>query len=278
MLQRALILSDIDGTLIDTHHQLQPEVIQAVQDYHHAGGHFVLASARPVLGMTPLARQLAVALPIAALNGALIVETDPDDPNHMTTLLEQPLPDGDAAALITRIRDAGLPISINLHAGTRWVVEAHDAWSKQEGDILGFQPETEPLMPLATSGTAIHKVLCMGEPDAIDQLAALVAASDLALDASRSKPTYLELTARGVAKSTALRHLADYWNLPIDQTMAIGDGENDLPMMQAAGLGVAMGNALPTVAATIATKVADNDHAGVAEAIHRYAMPLSTGA
>lgn len=272
MPQYPLILSDIDGTLLDTTHQLQPEVIAAVQRYQEAGGHFVLDSARPVAGILPIADQLGTALPIAALNGALVVARHPQRPDQLDTLLEQPLPTALPARLIQLIQTNTRPISISLHAGTRWLVAAHDQWSEQESAILGFHPEVTPLLPLASSGTPIHKILCMGEPDAIDELNHRLSQSHLELSVSRSKPTYLELTAPGVAKSTALRHLADYWQLPLSQTMAIGDGENDLPMMQAAGLGVAMGNALPTVKASIKTQVADNNHAGVAEAIQHYAL------
>ena len=55
-------------------------------------------------------------------------------------------------------------------------------------------------------------------------------------------------------------------------TMALGDGENDLPMLQAAGLGVTLENALPQVLDVIKTVVPDNDHDGAAVAIKQYAM------
>lgn len=273
MLKRKLVLSDIDGTLIDSHNELQPAVIAAIRDYTQAGGHFVLASARPALGMVQLAAKLDVALPLVTLNGALIVQSDPQNPAAFTTLLQQPLASATPRRIYDLIKGNKLPISINVHAGTHWYVDAPDTWSTQEADIVGFAPETTDLSQLLTNGTPVHKILCMGEPDVIDQLANLLKnTAELDVAASRSKTTYLELTAPGVAKSSALRHLAALWHIPLEQTMAIGDGENDLPMMQAAGLGVGMGNALAQVRATLTTFVADNDHAGVAEALHKYAF------
>lgn len=272
MLKRKLVLSDIDGTLIDSDNQLQPEVIAAIRDYTQAGGHFVLASARPALGMVQIAQQLGLALPMVTLNGALIVQNDPQSGNF-TTLLQQPMADGDAWRIYRLIKAAHLPISINVHAGTHWYVDAHEYWSNQEAAIVGFTPETKDLAPALEKGLTVHKILCMGEPDAIDRLDALLKQENgLDISASRSKPTYLELTARGVAKSSALRHLAELWNIPLAATMAVGDGENDLPMMQAAGLGVGMGNSLKQVRAVLKTFVADNNHAGVAEALRKYAM------
>ncbi len=272
MLKRKLVLSDIDGTLIDSNNQLQPAVSAAIRDYTEAGGHFVLASARPALGMVQIAQQLGLALPMVTLNGALIVQSDPQS-KQFTTLLQQPLEDGDAWRIYQLIKDEQLPLSINIHAGTHWYVDAPDYWSNQEAAIVAFAPETKALAPALADGLTVHKILCMGEPAVIDQLDALLQQEHgLNISASRSKPTYLELTARGVAKSSALRHLAALWQIPLAETMAIGDGENDLPMMQAAGLGVGMGNSLKQVRAVLTTFVADNNHAGVAEALRKYAL------
>ena len=272
MVQRELVLSDIDGTLVNDEHQLPAPVIAAVQAYSAAGGHFVLASARPALGMTAIADKLGIDLPLVTLNGALIVQTHRAT-NTFTTLFEQPLPAGVAARIYTLIHDHQLDISINVHVNTHWYIDAPEYWSNQEAAILDFQPETTDLHALVHSDRPVHKILCMAEPAVIAQLDALLKQEpDLNIAVSRSKLTYLEITAQGVSKQSALLHLADLLHVPVSNTMAIGDGENDLPMMQAAGLAVAMGNALPKVAAMIPTKVATNNDAGVAEALRKFAM------
>ncbi|WP_155287249.1 Cof-type HAD-IIB family hydrolase [Lacticaseibacillus zhaodongensis] len=272
-MKRQLVLSDIDGTILNSQHQLTPAVITAITAYSKAGGHFVLASARPALGMVNLAQQLQLELPIVSLNGALIVQNHLATPQEFTTLFEQPLAAGSARRIYQLIHAHGLAISVNIHAGTHWYVARPDKWSEQEAAIVGFTPETTDLTALLNSERKIHKILCMGDPQAIDVLdAALKTVPDLHIATSRSKLTYLEITAAGVSKSSALLHLADLLNIPIAATMAIGDGENDLPMMETAGLGVAMGNALPRVRAEIGTMVADSDHAGVAEALQKYAL------
>ena len=92
------------------------------------------------------------------------------------------------------------------------------------------------------------------------------------LVASRSKATYLEIVRQGVSKEAALKTLSHLFDIPMAATMALGDGENDLPMLQAAGLGVTLENALPQVLDVIKTVVPDNDHDGAAVAIKQYAM------
>ncbi|GHN38202.1 hypothetical protein ME793_14320 [Lactobacillus delbrueckii] len=100
----------------------------------------------------------------------------------------------------------------------------------------------------------------------------ILAQPEWQLVASRSKATYLEIVRHGVSKKSALQTLSSLYNVPIPETMALGDGKNDLPMLQAAGLGVTLDNALPQVSSVIKTVVPDNDHDGAAVAIQRYAM------
>lgn len=78
----------------------------------------------------------------------------------------------------------------------------------------------------------------------------------------------LEFTAQGVSKATGLRFLTDFLGLSMEQVMAIGDSENDAEMLRAVGLGVAMGNASPSVKAL----ADDNESDGVAKAIRNYLL------
>ena len=80
----------------------------------------------------------------------------------------------------------------------------------------------------------------------------------------------LEFTKTGVCKATGLKMLADYLNVPIENVMAIGDSENDIEMIEAAGYGIAMENALESVKAVAKDVTLSNDEDGVAAAIKKY--------
>ena len=82
----------------------------------------------------------------------------------------------------------------------------------------------------------------------------------------------LEIMAAGVHKGAALRCLAQRLEIPLDEVMAIGDNENDLPMLQVAGLPVAMGNAVESVKQQCAFVTATNDEDGVARAVRRFVL------
>jgi hypothetical protein len=82
----------------------------------------------------------------------------------------------------------------------------------------------------------------------------------------------LEVLPPNGSKGDALRVLLDELNIPAEQVMALGDGENDIEMLQLAGIGVAVGNASPLLKAVADQVVASNDDDGVAEAIERFVL------
>ena len=81
-------------------------------------------------------------------------------------------------------------------------------------------------------------------------------------------PENLEINAVGASKGGALKRLAEQLHIDIEETMAFGDGENDISMLMAAGCGIAMGNAENSVKAAADYVTTSNNEAGVAAAIH----------
>lgn len=96
----------------------------------------------------------------------------------------------------------------------------------------------------------------------------------LPLTVVRGENTTLEITSAGVDKAEGMRILAQYLNIPMSETMSIGDSENDLTALQAAAVSVAMGNADEKIRALCDCVTEDNDHNGVGLALRRY---LSSG-
>ena len=90
---------------------------------------------------------------------------------------------------------------------------------------------------------------------------------DLPLQVSLSENTTLEMTAPMINKGTGLERLAEHLKIPMSQTAAIGDNYNDAEMLKAAGVSVAMGNAIPEIREMCDIVTADNDRNGVGQAI-----------
>src|SRR5690606_17087092 len=91
-------------------------------------------------------------------------------------------------------------------------------------------------------------------------------------------PDMLEILPPGTSKGSALKTLLKEMNIAPANVLAIGDGENDIEMLQLAGIGVAMGNALQPVKDIANHVVSNNDADGVAEAIEAFALkkPIET--
>ena len=87
---------------------------------------------------------------------------------------------------------------------------------------------------------------------------------------AKSDDFFVDVNPREVNKGKGVAILARHLSVPMEQVMCIGDNENDLEMVEMAGIGVAMGNAVETVKCAADYVACDNDHAGVAEAIHRF--------
>lgn len=267
-LRYRLILSDIDGTLLNSQHQLTDGVKTAIQDYAIAGGTFVLASARPPLAMTALAHQMGLDVPLVSLNGAVICQPQQDE---LKILSATAWPDDVGSEVYQALSQ--LTLSLNVFSEAHWYVNTFDLWTQQEAAITGFSPEPVAVTAMLAEGLPVHKMLCMGEPDVVDQAEAIILAHpEWQLVASRSKRTYLEIVRQGVSKESALRQLSELFNIPMTETMALGDGENDLPMLKTAALGVTLANGLPVVLDAIKTVVPDNNHDGAAVAIRKYAL------
>ena len=87
-----------------------------------------------------------------------------------------------------------------------------------------------------------------------------------------AEETSLEISPLGVDKGEGLRFLCKHLNIPVAQSIAVGDSYNDLSVLRAAGLAVAVGNAVEDVKKLCGAVVADHDHCGVAEAVERFLL------
>ena len=92
------------------------------------------------------------------------------------------------------------------------------------------------------------------------------------IELTRSSPRNVEINPAGVNKARGIEELAAFFDIPLSQVMALGDEENDLPMIKAAGYGVAMGNGSEDVKAAARFITDTNNQGGWAKAVRKYAL------
>ena len=257
-----LIISDIDGTILDQKHQLDSHLLELMPLLKQSEIPFVLASARSPLGIAPISKELGITdFPIASYNGALISTGDKILSQH-TILLHD---------FLTKEFPT---VSINVYSGKDWYVNTLDKWVEIEAQITGESPKVTSLADfIKDEKTLVHKLLLIDNAATIQKLKETLATMDFPqTDFYLSKDNYLEVTHNQVSKKQALLELANYYQLSLTEIMSIGDNYNDIPMIETAGLGVAMGNA-PTDVKVFANKVTDsNDQNGVSKAIKLYVL------
>ena len=267
-----LIMSDIDGTILDKNHQLDSHLIELMPLLKQYDIPFVLASARSPLGIAPISKELGITdCPIACYNGALISLGD--------KILSQHTIDKKELLLLHDFLKKEFPtVSINVYSGKDWLVNTIDEWVEIEAQITRESPKVTSLADfLQEEKNLIHKLLLIDNTSTIQKLKETLATMDFPqTDFYLSKDNYLEVTHNQVSKKQALLELAKYYQLSLSEIMTIGDNYNDIPMIETAGLGVAMGNA-PTEVKTCANTVTDsNDQNGVSKAIKLYVLSESS--
>lgn len=252
-----LLCLDIDGTLLNTAHQLPPENRAAVQYAAEHGLTVCLMSARPPQAIEPITQALGVPGPVASFGGALIED-------GAKRLSDRRLPMDATRTVIGLAQQAGM--SLSFYRNRDWLVTQEDFWSRAEGEITGLHPTCLPLADALADG-APHKLLCMGEKAEIDHFLHLLQSKMLSVSLLRSKDTYLEILPENADKADALRALCQLLHISPRQAMAIGDHDVDCTLLRAAGIGVAMGNGSPAARQAADWIAPDNDHAGVAAAL-----------
>ncbi|WP_314067893.1 sugar-phosphatase [uncultured Vagococcus sp.] len=263
-----LIAIDIDGTLIDSTHQLHQKNIDTLRKKSAEGVKIVLCSGRPMIGMLPFVEQLGLNVEneyTISYNGALVQHN-----SDQKTLIEHTLSHAD----FLKITQLGEKLKLKMHVldrnhmytPNRQISEytVFDAYATQMP--LQYCPLDE--MPK----TSFSKIMFVDKADLLKE-AVLQIPAELYDEYTmlHSMPFFFEFLNKEASKGRAIRDLAQRLNIKQEEIMAIGDNENDLDMLTFAGIGVAMANASENAkkAADVITK--SNDEQGVAHAIETWA-------
>lgn len=261
MEEKKLLVFDIDGTLMTSNHQILRSTRQALTEALSRGHYVSLASARPPASVARICIEVgAVGIAAVALNGALIIQ-----PGAGRKVIWEDAMDPDSVWQLTAAaREKRL--QVNLLSGWQWYVEKMDRWAEEEARIIELQPTVVSRFETQVT-SKVHKFLAIGEPQATAEFGRWANASELGVFAALSKPTYCEVVRSGVSKAQAVLRVAKLLSVAEADVIAFGDGANDLPMMEAAGIGVAMGNSPAEVAAKADFVTKSNDEDGIAYAL-----------
>lgn len=259
-----LVALDIDGTLLRwveglgmSHEEVTPAVHDAIQRVLDAGAHVVLSSGRAPHNMTAVADMLALhghgeKIWIVAANGAVVLRYPPAEVVHEVTF--------DARAAVAAV--------LKEHPEALVAVEDRGVGYRvsapfPDGELGGTSVVAEVADMVAEP---VSRVIIRDPKATADDFVALAAGLGLhGTDYIVGWTAWLDLAPVGVSKASGLEYVAGQLGIDRADVLAIGDGRNDIEMLQWAGRGVAMGQAVDDVKAVAdhVTLSVDDDGAAV---------------
>lgn len=254
----SIVFLDIDGTLLNSGHQVMPCTRERLQYLTGRGVPVILCSARPPEGVKLVAGQVGVQGPIACYNGGLIFDED-------YTILRDVGVDIQLARAFRQYAAERFPdVVVSAYLYSVWLAEdTQHPLILQEAEISGCTPLMGSIDQVAFAATHVHKLLCIGDSAQIRALQKETRQQFPQLMALRSKATYLEILSPESTKGSAAQVLLEHYHLDPEQAVAFGDSDVDVDMLRYCGFGVAMGNAPRSVQEAADYVTASNDEEGV---------------
>lgn len=260
-----LIAADMDGTLLNDSGEITPKTVAAIKEAVSRGVVFTISTGRPIQGVDKYNVLLNLNAPIITYNGAMIVRSDTREVLFSKTLLCD-----DALRILNIGNEMGVTMCVwadnKLYCNVR--NEKVDAYKKLS--------DVEPILidDYDVLAKSVTKILWYDDPTVISKLQNQL--KDVAFDKvtyCTSKPTFLEFFNCDVSKAEAMKTIGKIYGIKREEMIAIGDGYNDLSMIQFAGLGVAMANAPDGVKqqSDYITNCSNNSD-GIAEVLNKFVL------
>lgn len=260
---KKMIALDLDNTLLNRNKQISAANATVLRQLHARGFKVVLATGRPINAVRGFIDELGLTTATdftLTFNGGLVINNQTGAHLYQAGLVK-----ADLVPVYNFMRDHGLPLDV-LDFDRVYELDPHQqsVYLKTVAGI-DFQPVTFNDLPGADYAYA-KAVLAIPVPQLTTVKAAIQ--TDPAINARvrvvQSQPYILEFLPRQVNKALGLKHLLAHFQMTFVDLIAFGDADNDAEMIQAAGDGVAMANALPRIKQIANHVTLTNDEDGVA--------------
>ena len=266
-----ILFTDLDGTLLNDRKIITPGNQAAIDAALSAGHKIVIATGRPLASARIQAERIGLTREgcyAITYNGGQIY-----DMYHKKTVYGKTLPLELAAPLFQKAYKHG--VHIQTYNSTH-ILSEHDTKDLRIYADINCLPYEITDNITAALGSDPYKLIAISfdNPALLLKYQAEIASEyDGILDSFFSSEALLEIVPAGISKGFAVRWMCEYLQIPIENSVAAGDAQNDIAMLEAAHIGAVMRNAFPGIAehGNYVTE-ADNNHDGVAEIIHRFIL------
>jgi Cof subfamily protein (haloacid dehalogenase superfamily) len=250
---------DIDGTLLSFEtHRVSPGTVRAFERLHSAGVRTFLSTGRPdvLIPEMPVTFEAKI-----TMNGGLVF-THPTATAPSQTLLSNPILDSELQAWLDMAKANNLCTMI-FTKDSMLLPNPNEVGLKLRNQLEFEMPPVVDI-ELMRGETAYQIIAIMpGEMDAA--VAELLPHCRL----PRWHPYFTDIVAHDNSKARGMEAICRHYGIRQEETLAFGDGANDIEMLEWAGIGVAMGNAADTVKAHADRVTTDVDHEGIETAVNQ---------
>lgn len=261
-----LLCLDLDGTLLNDHKEIDPRDVEAVQKAAADGVTIALITGRMPAATENIVKTLRVSCILACNAGTYILEKG-------SCIYSEYLPLEAMQKVYGVAQEHELPLWIFRHED--WMVTDLDEAVEEEIRTIRHMPQIMNYQNLekewAAAKKAPNKLLIGANPSKVQEIYTILQEMNVnGMDMACSAPNFLEIFPKGMNKGRALRMICKEKGIALEETMAFGDQELDVSMIEEAHIGIAMENGIPEIkeAARFVTK--SNNDAGVAYGIAKY--------
>ena len=261
----SLVVSDVDGTLINQHKILTEKTKAAVARLQKANILFTVTSARPPFGLKAIVDTLKLQQPFGSFNGGTILK-----PNF-EIIDRTPLPSATIPEIISTIESYSLDVW--LSSDRHWYLK------DSNGVHVAHHIESLQFEPTVISGyedieDEICKIVGVGANFAAVAQCEIATQQKFGnrLSATRSQAYYLDITHPDANKGMVVKKLSQLLAIPQAEIVTIGDNSNDVLMFEQSGISIAMGNASKEVQQKATFVTSTNENEGFAEAIENLVL------
>ncbi len=271
-MNQKIIFLDLDGTLLNDRKDITPGNRAAIDRALAAGHKVVITTGRPLVSAVQQAERLSLTDPgcyLIAYNGGILY-----DMGRRETLFQETVPLELVRQVFAEANRRGIHIQTYNDRDVLVEPRCDNYVVRRYCRIIHMEYQVIPSVEAVTEEPVKMLLIDLEHRAPLEAFRDWVIDwSDGALDSFFSSPYYLEIVRKGLNKGNAIRQMCGLLGIPIENSVAVGDADNDLPMLKAAQVGVAMANATAEVKA-VGDYVTqrDNNHDGVAEVIQRFLL------
>ncbi|MBF2627766.1 Cof-type HAD-IIB family hydrolase [Listeria marthii] len=274
MTTQAIIL-DIDGTLLNDDKKISTETKKALITAQQNGVKLILASGRPTTGMHLYAEQLEMEKYhglLVSYNGAKVVDCQTKE-----ELFNQALTVAEGKAVLEHMKNFEVKVMIDKddYMYVNDVFDCYVPYKGEEINIIQYESRGGNFKLCEKDDLAafldyrISKILTAGDPAYMQEnYQAMMAPFKDSLNCVFTADFYFEFTAQGIDKAKALDTVLTPMGISPENIIAFGDGHNDITMVEYAGTGIAMSNAVPELKAAASSITLSNNEDGIAHMLN----------